>query len=151
MILKMLKRLIQAIVPQDPDYLNLGTDIVETAVGFVQLAATGADAIGAWTEIEDSLAADSLITHLVIVPDVVADEVGTVQIGVGASGSESAVITVIAEGYAVVNDDSLVIPLPYPVKVKAAERISGRNWGDDDTTQMKIALGLVTGAGIING
>jgi len=106
---------------------------------------TGAAAIGDWTEIEGAALQDCLIVGAVAVPNTV-DEVGTVQIGIGAEEAEVTKITFPTE--VGITLDAIYIPFPIPIQVQIGERVAGRFWTDTNAGTCLVKLVCVGGRGI---
>lgn len=114
------------------------------SAAFVTLTTEDA-AIGDWTEIEGAALQDCLIVGVVAVPNTI-DEIGTVQIGIGASESEVAKITFPTQFG--ITLDALFIQFPKPIVVHIGERVVGRFFTDTNSGTCLVKLVCVGGRGI---
>lgn len=109
---------------------------------FVTLTTEDA-AIGAWTEIEGAALQDMLIVGCVAVPDTI-DEVGTVQIGIGAAPSAPKIAFPVEVGITL---DAIYIQFPFPIFVLAGEVVSGRFFSDTNAATCLVKLDCIGAAG----
>lgn len=137
------KRILNSVAPQDGSYNNLGTFELPAAAA-MSAPTSGTATWGAWVEIITAASnTEDRIIEQVVLRDATVGENSILQIGTGASGSESARITLPIQAYTAL--DELVIVLPSPIKIKAGERIAVRASSATNSTAVGVRFTGQTG------
>ena len=147
-LINLVRRALEIIVPSDGSHRNKGTWNLPS--GAVMAATTTAAAdYGAWAELITAAAntVDRWVTQIILRGDEVA-EIQTLQIGIGAAGSEVAIITVPI--MVATAEDVLIVTLPHPFKIAAGQRMAARSWADTDAGTIDVKLTGNTGLGVTN-
>ncbi len=136
------QQLATMIAPSDATFLNEGQQ-AQPAAAVGTTITSGNNTYGAWAEIEDSLSVDSLLERVTVENLANADLQVTLQIGIGAAGSEVSHVETLVE-FETATEEVVHVTFPHPCRFAAGDRIAVRISSPTNSDTMTVKLDLVT-------